>query len=132
MLQQQATIGEMQVNLSTLVHKVQELETDNNKLASRLDESTLKSGRELDQLKQDYNRLLNENSRQQQQIQAAQSQAPNGITQQLLDQANQQISALERVRLDQSTQIDVLQNQLTSTNIEKQRLVETLTEVKTT
>ena len=129
MLQQQATIGEMQVNLSTLVHKVQELETDNNELASRLDESTLKSGRELDQLKQDYNRLLNENSRQQQQIQAAQSQTPNGITQQLLDQANQQISALERVRLDQSTQIDVLQNQLTSTNIEKQRLVETLTEV---
>ena len=48
-LQQQATIGEMQVNLSTLVHKVQELETDNNKLASRLDEPTLKSGRGLDQ-----------------------------------------------------------------------------------
>ena len=122
----------MQVNSSTSANKLQELEMDNNKLASRLDESTLKSGRELDQLKQDYNRLLNENSRQQQQIQAAQSQTPNGITQQLLDQANQQISALERVRLDQSTQIDVLQNQLTSTNVEKQRLVETLTEVKMT
>ena len=73
--------------------------------------------------------MLNENSRQQQQIQAAQSHAPNGIAQQLLDQANQQISALERIRLGQNTQIDVPQNQLASTNVEKQRLVETRTEV---